>query len=745
MKHLFNPGLRSISLFFILNGILVLKVSSQENYLPVDSIPQESREQYIQFRESLENYIYILDNGSQDLRIEEVSSPELSSLFVPYSTFTDFKEKHVYWAKLNLRLNRADSVLFVIEPYYSDYFEVYVPSENGYDVFETGRLLASSKNDELYSNSNEILVTLKSDLNQSPTLTSIYIRFHDFYHTKPYLGIHVVDMKTEVYRLSELLDWRRKYNFANGLIYGVLWLILSISLILFMFQKRREFLFYSMYILFMSLVLIIAGGILLKNLREYDFIMQQISAYTALYFYFRFFIKVAEFKNVVKWPIQFIKTFRIIYPVILGIVILFLQILKRPGQLYNLIVVSIVAVYVIHILYLVLVLSRSKIIQNKLLSIGSLFLFISALYAIGGIIFDLPLWYLVLRMGVVAQVITFAYILIYRLMLSERLKRESDEKLIAQLDENAKLQVKVNLELEQKVAERTEEILQQKEEIEAQRDEIEVQRDQLEIQRDTVVRHKNDILDSITYAKKIQTALMPPEHYFHEILNDGFILFKPRDIVSGDFYWIKQVNQYVILAAADCTGHGVPGAFMSMLGMSYLNEIVHRREITQANQILNELRRQIRNSLRQHGQPEESKDGIDMALCVIDEKNRVLQYSGANNPLYLIRDKNGTPELTEFKADRMPLGFYPGKFKTFMNSEIHIEFGDVLYLFSDGFIDQKGGAEGKKFLSKNFKKLLLEIHEEPMQDQKQILDKTITDWMGEHPQIDDMLVIGIRV
>jgi serine phosphatase RsbU (regulator of sigma subunit)/Tfp pilus assembly protein PilF len=296
-----------------------------------------------------------------------------------------------------------------------------------------------------------------------------------------------------------------------------------------------------------------------------------------------------------------------------------------------------------------------------------------------------------------------------------------------------------------KIKEQRDEIETQIDEIEAQRDEIEAQRDELEIQRDTVVNQKNEILDSITYAEKIQAAMLPPEQYFQEILNDVFILFKPRDIVSGDFYWIKQVNKYVILAAADCTGHGVPGAFMSMLGISYLNEIVQRREITQANQVLSELRKQIRNSLRQHGQPEESKDGIDMALCVIDEKNRVLQYAGANNPLYLIRDNNGIPELTEFKADRMPLGYYQGKFKSFTNNDIQLEFGDVIYLFSDGFIDQKGGEKDKKFMSKSFKKLLLEIHDEPMEDQKQILDKTIVDWMGDNPQIDDILVIGIRV
>jgi len=281
--------------------------------------------------------------------------------------------------------------------------------------------------------------------------------------------------------------------------------------------------------------------------------------------------------------------------------------------------------------------------------------------------------------------------------------------------------------------------------ISKQNKQISESNEELTVLNEAINKQKNEILDSITYAKKIQAAMLPPEQYFHEILNDVFILFKPRDIVSGDFYWIKQVNQYVILAAADCTGHGVPGAFMSMLGMSYLNEIVSRREITRANQVLNELRKQIRNSLRQHGQLEESKDGIDMALCVLDEKNRVLQYSGANNPLYLIRDNNGTPELTEFKADRMPLGYYQGKFKAFTNNDIQLEFGDVFYLFSDGFIDQKGGKEGKKFLSKNFKKLLLEIHEEPMQDQKQILNKTIIDWMGYNSQIDDILVIGVRV
>lgn len=260
-----------------------------------------------------------------------------------------------------------------------------------------------------------------------------------------------------------------------------------------------------------------------------------------------------------------------------------------------------------------------------------------------------------------------------------------------------------------------------------------------------LVSQKDEIIDSINYALKIQSALLPSEHHFYELLGEAFIFHRPRDIVSGDFYWIKQIDNTIILAAADCTGHGVPGALMSVLGISYLNEIVMQRRITQANEILNELRIQIKQSLRQHGQPDESRDGIEMALCVIDKKSRTLQYAGANNPLYLIRDEKETPVLSEIKPDRMPLGYYNGKDKTFNNHCIQLEIGDTFYIFSDGYMDQKGGVDNKKYMSKKFKKLLLGIHDRPMHEQKTILDRTITDWMGNNSQIDDILVVGVRV
>ena len=296
-----------------------------------------------------------------------------------------------------------------------------------------------------------------------------------------------------------------------------------------------------------------------------------------------------------------------------------------------------------------------------------------------------------------------------------------------------------------KIMEQNELISEANEELQQLNEEINTQKEEIESQRDYVFTQNKAITDSINYAQRIQSAMLPPESYIAELLNENFILFKPRDIVSGDFYWIKQVNQYIVLVAADCTGHGVPGAFMSMLGISYLTEIVQRREITQANQVLNELRKQIKYSLRQHGGRDEAKDGIDMALCVLDLKNSMMQYSGANNSLYLIRDKDGKPELKEIKADRMPLGYYQGKDSSFTNHDIALEQGDTFYVFSDGFIDQKGGKDNKRYMSKAFKNLLLEIQDLPMPEQRKIMDQTLSSWMGNNSQTDDILVIGIRM
>ncbi len=273
-------------------------------------------------------------------------------------------------------------------------------------------------------------------------------------------------------------------------------------------------------------------------------------------------------------------------------------------------------------------------------------------------------------------------------------------------------------------------------------------------QKNSLEHQNRQITDSIHYARRIQNAMLPTERYITEVLPEHFILFKPRDIVSGDYYWITRVKSHktsdnqsnspedvVIIAIADCTGHGVPGAFMSLLGISFLNEIVTHIETFDAADILNLLRSKVKQSLHHQAEEETIRDGMDMALCIFDFNNLKLQYAGAYNPLYLIRNT----ELTHFKADKMPIGIHLKEKDSFTNNFVELQKDDVFYMFSDGYIDQFGGTSSQKFMSKKFKQLLTEIHEKPMAEQKQILEQTLDNWKQGHDQVDDILVMGIRI
>jgi len=255
------------------------------------------------------------------------------------------------------------------------------------------------------------------------------------------------------------------------------------------------------------------------------------------------------------------------------------------------------------------------------------------------------------------------------------------------------------------------------------------------------VRKQNEhIAQSINYASRIQNAVLPLGDKIAELMPDHFIFFKPRDTVSGDFYWMDKRENKLILAAVDCTGHGVPGAFMSMLGVSFLNEIVTKGQEESANGILNKLRESVKTTLSQSS-TSESKDGMDIALCVIDYDEMKMQYAGAHNPLYFIHDG----ELIQFRGDRMPIGYQLREKETFTNNLIDLHKGDVFYIFSDGYIDQFGGDNNNKYSSKAFKKLLTEIHKKPMSEQRILLEQHFELWRGNQSQIDDVLVIGGKI
>lgn len=254
-----------------------------------------------------------------------------------------------------------------------------------------------------------------------------------------------------------------------------------------------------------------------------------------------------------------------------------------------------------------------------------------------------------------------------------------------------------------------------------------------------IIESKNkSITASITYAKRIQDAILPPEKLIKKYLKHLMVFYKPRDIVSGDFYWFRHINGVSYLAAVDCTGHGVPGAFMSMIGHTLLNKLIPT--YTTPAQILNEMKKEVISTL---GQTEDNmqNDGMDLALCVIDHNQKTVQYAGAYNPLYLIRGG----ELSVTKADRMPIGSYMGGVnKEFTNHVIELKRNDVIYIASDGFQDQFGKDDKKKYSSKQFKNLLLKIHELEMDEQEALLEKEMSEWKGEQEQLDDILVMGIK-
>ena len=277
----------------------------------------------------------------------------------------------------------------------------------------------------------------------------------------------------------------------------------------------------------------------------------------------------------------------------------------------------------------------------------------------------------------------------------------------------------------------------QKKVIEEQKQKVEEQKQVVEEQKQKVEEQKKDITDSIRYAENIQKALLPAEEDL-SLLPEGFVLFQPKDIVSGDFYWMQHHKDRVYFAACDCTGHGVPGAFMSMIGSSLLDEAVVEKGITQPNEIFLEVRKGFIGALKQTEETDQ-KDGMDAVLCSWN-KNGTLQYSMAYNPLLLIRKG----EVLEAKPDKQPVGFHTSEHKPFTHHEHKLEKGDTVYIFSDGYPDQFGGKKDKKFMMKNFKKLLLSIQDKTMNEQKTILETTMAEWKGDTEQVDDILVMGVR-
>jgi serine phosphatase RsbU (regulator of sigma subunit) len=340
-----------------------------------------------------------------------------------------------------------------------------------------------------------------------------------------------------------------------------------------------------------------------------------------------------------------------------------------------------------------------------------------------------------LQLGSAVEIVLLSLALASNIRLLKSENEKVQAQLLEELKEKFTVQQKAKEELEIKVLERTAEI---------------------SFQKGLIEQKNKDITDSILYAKRIQEAIGTTEEELNVYFPDSFLLMKPRDIVNGDFFWMGMQDDYIFLAIADCTGHGVPGALMSMIGNTFLNEIVNNYGITDTGEILDLLRVKVIKLLRQY--ESESKDGMDIALLRISPGNREMQFSGAFNPLVVISKqaneslqdfkcllKNGETSLYQIPANRFPVGIVSGvEHENFLSYNWHLSAGDSVYLYSDGYADQFGGSNGKKLKLSKFYELLLLGHDDKMQLQKDYLHNHFEQWKGEEEQVDDVSILGLR-
>lgn len=342
------------------------------------------------------------------------------------------------------------------------------------------------------------------------------------------------------------------------------------------------------------------------------------------------------------------------------------------------------------------------------------------------------------QVGTALEALLLSFGLADRIKTAERQREQAQAQVIVALKENESIIQSQNQILEQKVQERTLQLEATNADLNQTNEELQVTIEMVNEQKELIEAKNKDITDSIRYARRIQESILPPIAQMKNTLN-CFVLYRPKDIVSGDFYWFAAKDDLCIVAAVDCTGHGVPGAFMSVLGNSLLNQIVNENDIVNPSEILLQLHKRVGNALRQRSESIQSQDGMDIGLCVIEKDKKIIGYAGAKRPLFLVR--NG--ELSEMKVNKNSIG---GKniVENFESVTLQLQANDLIYLTTDGYADQFGGDEKRKYMSKNFKNLLQNIHQLDLAAQEQALTREFETWKGEEKQTDDILVIGIK-
>ena len=343
--------------------------------------------------------------------------------------------------------------------------------------------------------------------------------------------------------------------------------------------------------------------------------------------------------------------------------------------------------------------------------------------------------YFVIKFGFVASFTTINAILFYILKKNKESQREIERKSRKIEKKNSLIKQKNDI-----LSDKNHLLKEQQEEIAVQNEELQSFMEEIKSQRDEIEAKNKEIVDSILYASKIQNSMIPEGKVLYSHFEDYFILNKPKDILSGDFFWASEYEGKIIVAVADCTGHGIPASLLSVLGISTLNEIILKYKGLKPNDILNYLRSKIIVSLSQSDFTETNKDGMDISLVIYDKKNKLIEFSGAYNPFVVVRND----KIYSIDGDRMPIGICEVE-KEFTYNTFTVESGDVLYMFSDGYTDQFGGFENKKLKRRKFKEQLIRVAKLPLPIQKERFATFFNEWKGKHEQVDDVLIVGIKI
>jgi len=683
---------------------------------------------------------YLIDttNNLDFNQVKDLSNPNWNH--VNHKQFLNLGyTKEVVWLQLNVQNVTTDFNNWILHLKYTllDSIHVYLPQHSGgWKEILTGRGLPFHTRGNIKSADFAFALDLPTSEPQK-----IFVRIH----TKGPLNAPFLFKQQTAFQ-QDMMNSHIYY----GIYFGALVVMILYNLFIFLALRNVNYLFYILSILCTVGIFMTVAGYSFKYLFPE-------SVWLNLYFtrIFMGFVVLAtgmfalnflEVKKYIKWGDYLLKG--VMIAAMIATVLVVTDIVPSATN-------SVVSLHSISLLLVGIVVWRKGNASARF------YVFAWVFYLLGGSLITLrnagilPLNTLTTH-G--AEVGSLLEVILLSLALSDRYRSIKKEKEALQ-EKNLRIQQKHNEELEKKVEERTKElsitndslnlinetlnttlatVKAQKEQISAQHQDITKQAKQLE-------EAFSNIRSSINYARRIQEAKLPQLNQIKSAFPQSFVFFRPRDHVSGDFYWFADIGEKKIIAAVDCTGHGVPGAFMSMIGSELLNEVVNQRKISQPDEILRHLHLGIRRTLRQRETA--NRDGMDIAICVWDQNKNALQFAGAKSPMLLINDH----ELQVVKGNRMPIGGLQREVeRCFTVHEFNIESPSTIYIYSDGFQDQFGGEKGKKFLSKKFKQLLYENHELPMEDQQQLLAHTFEKWIGDdtqtpETQIDDVLVIGFRI